>query len=748
MRRFLLIAFLFAPALGCSFSALCQQDNQRPKIGLTLSGGGAKGLAHIGILKAIDSAGLKIDYLTGTSMGSIIGGLYAIGYPADSIEKMARAINWDLLLSNQASLRTLFMEEKDEYSKYTVELPWVNHGFQLPTGVLQGQELWIKLSEMFFPVYNQKDFSRFNIPFKCIGTDVGNGEAVVMSKGEITSAIRASMAIPSFFTAVDYDGKRLVDGGVVRNFPVRDVKEMGAGFVIGSNVAGGLLTSDKVRNAIQVLLQVAFFREAQDHKEEVALCDIYVPFEMPQYNMGSFAQSSDILDLGIQEGRKLYPRFKQIADSLNALYGPQQVIVNRLPPVPPVKISSYEIKGLRNTGPDFFVHTIDLITNQEYTPRHLSQMVRSAFGTRYYSRVTYSLQPQPDSSCKIIFDVTENPLSFAKLSLHYNKFSGIAAIANLTTRNFIITNSRDLVTLNIGETFRARAEHLQYIGRRKNFSVTLSAQYDRFDVNTYNTYKQSGIYKQSFFKFDTKAQYSTLRNLAAGVGERFETITYTPAILSGFQFSGNNNFFTTYFFIAHNSLDKVVYPRKGVKLHAEFGLVATQSPDVDFFMNGALLTADSLKVSQYPYPRLVFNLDTYTPLSRRSTLQFLLQAGANFNYTGNIMNEFSIGGLTPLFRNQVVFAGLQEGSLYTPAMAALQGAYRYELFNNTYLTGRANILVNNFISTSKFFQNPNVLSGYALTFGYNFALGPLEFSLMYSDQSKKVSSYVNIGIPF
>ncbi|HTL08372.1 MAG TPA: patatin-like phospholipase family protein, partial [Chitinophagaceae bacterium] len=188
----------------------------RPKIGLTLSGGGAKGLAHIGILKAIDSAGLKIDYLTGTSMGSIIGGLYAIGYPADSIEKMARATNWDLLLSNQASLRTLFMEEKDEYSKYTVELPWVNHRFQLPTGVLQGQELWLKLSELLYPVYRNKDFSTFSIPFKCIGTDVGNGEAVVMSKGEITSAIRSSMAIPSFFTAVDYDGRRLVDGGIVR----------------------------------------------------------------------------------------------------------------------------------------------------------------------------------------------------------------------------------------------------------------------------------------------------------------------------------------------------------------------------------------------------------------------------------------------------------------------------------------------------------------------------------------------------
>src|SRR6195952_463793 len=242
MSRLPVIPFLTTIVLIFSLHAVAQQLNQRPKIGLTLSGGGAKGLAHIGILKAIDSAGLKIDYITGTSMGSIIGSLYAVGYPADSIEKMSRQINWDLILSNQASLRTLFMEEKDEYSKYTVELPWVNHRFLLPSGVLQGQELWLLLAEMFFPVYNQKDFSKFNIPFKCIGTDVGNGEAVVMGKGEITSAIRASMAIPTFFTPVEYDDKLVVDGGVVRNFPVRDVKEMGADYVIGSNVAGGLLT--------------------------------------------------------------------------------------------------------------------------------------------------------------------------------------------------------------------------------------------------------------------------------------------------------------------------------------------------------------------------------------------------------------------------------------------------------------------------------------------------------------------------
>lgn len=748
MKRFLIIPLFFTALIVLSLPAVAQQENHRPKIGLTLSGGGAKGLAHIGILKAIDSAGLKIDYITGTSMGSIIGSLYAIGYPADSIEKMSRQINWDLILSNQASLRTLYMEEKDEYSKYTLELPWVNHHFQLPSGVLQGQELWLKLSEMFFPVYNEKDFLKFNIPFKCIGTDVGNGEAVVMSHGEITSAIRSSMAIPSFFTPVEYEGKLLVDGGVVRNFPVRDVKEMGADFVIGSNVAGGLLPSDKVRNAIQILLQVAFFREAQDHKEEVPLCNIYVPFDMPQYSMGSFAQADEILDLGIKEGRKLYPVFKKLADSLNNLYGPQPLIANRLPVTKPVKITSYAIKGLQNTSADFFVHTMNLHTNQFYTPQQLSAMVRAAFGTRYYSRVSYALEPQPDGGCRIIVDVTENPLTFAKLSLHYNKFTGIAAIVNLTARNAIITNSRDLITLNVGETFRAKAEHLQYIGRRKNFSFTLASQYDFFDVNTYNTYKQSGIYKQTFFKFDTKAQYSSQRNLAVGIGERFETVTYTPTIVTSFQFTGNNNFFTTYFFIDHNSLDKVVYPRRGVKINAEFDLVGSQDPNITFLANGQPTAPDSLKISDKPYPRLTFNLDSYTPLGHRSTFEFLMQTGINFDYSNNILNEFSIGGLTPLFRNQVLFAGLQEGSLYSASMAAFQGALRYELLNNTYLTGRANILFNNFISTSKFFQNPNVLSGYALTFGYNFALGPLEFSLMYCDQSRKLGSYVNIGIPF
>ncbi|MBC8033067.1 MAG: patatin-like phospholipase family protein [Chitinophagaceae bacterium] len=729
--------------------ALHAQQNNRPRIGLTLSGGGAKGLAHIGLLKAIDSAGLKIDYITGTSMGAILGSLYAVGYSSAAIEKIVRATDWDLLISNQSSLRSIYMEEKDEYSKYVLELPWQNNRLNLPIGLLTGQELWLKFSELFYPVYNQKNFSSFSIPFRCIGTDVGTGEAVVMKEGEIISAIRASMAIPSLFTAVDFNGRKLVDGGIVRNFPVRDVKEMGADIVIGSNVANALMPSEKVRNALQILLQVAFYREAEDTRIEVPLCDIYVPFELNKFSMGSFTDANSILEVGIQRGRELYPIFKKLAESLDAIYGRSDFKENRLPETPKVRIVSYEVQGVDKTSADFFLHTLDIKNNAYYSASKLADMVRQAYGTRYYSKVIYSLIPQTDSTCKILFEVTENPFNYVKLGLHYNKFSGVGVVGNITARNFLIRNSRSLVSINLGESFRVRGEHLQYIGRRKNFAVVLDTELDRFDVPTYDKYRQDGVYKQNYFRIGGRTQFSTRRQLSLGLGSRFEWLHYRPVINSNFEFRGRNNYVTTFFYLSHNSLDKAVYPRKGIRLDAEAGLVSGQKTSIRFLEDGQPSDNPDLPtVSEEPYRRTWLNVEGYTSLSKRTTLLMNLQTGVNFGYSNNVMNEFVVGGLTRMFRNQVLFSGLVEGTVYTPAVMALQGGVRYQMFPSTYITGRSNILFNNFISKSDLYKNPDFMSGYSLTFSYNFALGPLEISAMYSDQTRKVQSYINLGIPF
>lgn len=719
----------------------------RPKIGLVLSGGGAKGLAHIGILKAIDSAGLKVDYITGTSMGSIIGGLYAIGYSADSIEKIARSIDWDLLLSNQSSMRSMIMDEKDEYGKYIIELPWVNHWFRLSTGVIEGEELWLKFSELFRPVYNIKDFSKFSIPFRCLATDISTGEAVVLDSGDIVSAVRASMAIPSVFTAVQFEGHKLVDGGVVRNFPVSDVRKMGADIVIGDNVEGPLRSPEQVTNALQVLLQVAFFREAADTRKQIPLCTIYVNQPLEKYNMGNFGEASAIIEAGLKEGRRLYPRLKQLVDSLNAIYGPQRTVKDRLPSVYPVKISSYEVKGLKNTSEGFFIQSMNLQKGHYYTADNLSRMVRRAFGTRYYNRITYSLYPQPDGSSHIEFEVEETPLTFAKVGLNYNQFSGISAILNLTTRDFFTPTSRSLATINFGQNFRFRAEHLQYFSRRANFSFSLGPQFDQFQITTYNNkYQEAGLYDQNYLRIDGHFGYSTNRDLTIGVGSRWEYINYAPSITSSLEFKGTNNFLTNYFFVRSNTLDRPIYPRRGMQFDVEADHVFEQNPDVQYF--ASTVNRSDTSFSEAPYERFLATFDQYVPVAERYTVQVHLQGGLNLDYHNNIMNEFSIGGLTDQFHNQVVFAGLREGTFYSASVAEGMLALRYKLFNNVFLTGKANILFNNFLDKSNFFTTPDFLSGYAMTFTYNFALGPLELSAMYSDQSRRVLGYVNIGIPF
>ncbi len=741
--------FFFLLSVTISVKSMAQQGNQRPKIGVTLSGGGAKGLAHIGVLKALDSAGLKVDYITGTSMGSIVGALYAAGYSGKELEKIAAELDWDVLLSNASSLRGLIMEEKDEYAKYGIELPFFNQKFHLPSGVLESEELWLKFSELFFPVYNIKDFRRFSIPFACVAADISNGEGVVLSDGEIVTAIRSSMAIPSIFTAVEYKNRKLVDGGIVRNFPVKDVRAMGADIVIGSNVSTGLLPKDKVNNAIQVLTQIAFFKEAEDTREEIQLCDIYIPLPVEQFSTASFNRSADIVKMGLEEGRNLYPIFKKLADSLDVIYGKQELAENRLPKVDSILVSGFEISGLEATSADFFRHTMGYYDGRYYSSQKLSKMVRKVFGTRYYNRILYSLMPNEDGrSAKIVFNVEENPKNIAKLGLHYNKFMGISLLANFTARNLITPSSRNMVTINLGEKFRIRGEHMQYFGRSKNLAGFASVNYEYLDIPTFANYKKTGVYRQDYFKGDFKMQYANNRKYTFGTGIRFEWVNYKPSITNALEIKGKNEYSTAYVYWHVNTLDRPINPRKGMRLELEGGQVFNQTPSVKVFVGGQPLNQDSLGINYNDYQQLSFNLEGYIPLNFRTTLLTMAQAGMNFNYKQNIFNDFVVGGLNRMFRNQILFAGWEEGSVYSSSVAMLQLGLRVNLTNSLYITARTNGMVHNFIDRNAPTSIPYFLSGHALTFGYTLPIGPLDLSVMYGDQSRKFATYINLGIPF
>ena len=739
LMKFFLAFFCFA-----CLAASAQEKNAKPKIGLTFSGGGAKGLAHIGILKAIDSAGLKVDYITGTSMGAIVGGLYASGYSGNEIEKLAREIDWDVLLSNNIPLQALSMEEKEQYKRYAVELPFINQKIRLPqTGYIKGQELNAKFSELFFHVHDVRNFNNLPIPFKCMATDLETGKLVVLDTGNIVSALRSTMAIPSVFSAVTRDDKKLVDGGLVRNFPVKNVKAMGADIVIGSNVTNGLSKIEKIKNPVDVLMQMAFFKESEDFKEELPLTNIYIHMPLEKYNTASFGSVDEIMEEGIKTGLAYYPIFKKLADSINALGAPEvkieKPIFNK-----PIFITEYRVTGLSLTSVPFFVHLMDFDDHRYYTAAQISKSIRRANGSMYYSSISYTLEPNGKDSARIIFNVEENPSTFLKAGVYYTKFRGINANLNLTSRDFFIHNSRSMIAVSLGESLQLEAEHLQYLGRIKNVAFIAGVKMDIQDINSYVNYKIDGGYKQKFFRGFLNFQNSGGNRLAAGTGTAIENIRYSPNIHSTTEARGNFTSLRTYVYLKYNSLNQPLYPTRGLKLHTELAYVYNQNPNLQFFQNGVQVADPDFN----NFTRLSFDGSLFTRINARVTLLSELQAGINFTDKPNVLNNFQVGGIDGNFRNQVRFAGLPEASINSSAVAALQLGLRYEIANNAYIIGRANALFKDFATTKISTSAGTWLTGYSLTFAYKSPIGPLELSAMYSDQSKRLQPYVLFGIPF
>ncbi|MFM7152493.1 MAG: patatin-like phospholipase family protein [Bacteroidota bacterium] len=725
------------------------QQPERPFTGLTLSGGGAKGIAHIGVLKAIDSAGLKIDYITGTSMGSVMGALYAIGYSGNEIEQIVRKLDWNELLTNQVTLRALAMEEKEEYGRYAVELPFKNRHFQVPTGALESQELWLQLSELLFPAYRTRSFSDFDIPFRCVATDLETAAAVVMDSGEITTAIRASIAIPGVFTPVDYKGMRLVDGGIVRNLPVSEVREMGADYVIASNVSHGLKPHNQLNNAVQVLMQIAFFKDGEDNKRQIGLSNCYINQSLDGYSSGSFDKSDEILESGIKTGYQYYPVFKHLADSLSAIYG--SLYVRPAAPVrtDSVLLVSCQVEGLSSVSLSSFRQFIHFQGGKYYSAQQLSDMVRLAYGTRNFRYIRYRLEPADIVGYRIIFETEENPAINCKLGMHYNTFSGVSLIANATARNYFLPASRSLITLNIGENMRARAEHLQYLGRKNSLMLIPGIQYESFRVTTYKQFRKDGQFRSDYFRWDLKLQSAGSLRQSFGAGTRLETVGYSPLIASDTDIRGTGSGVTPYLFYQLNTLDNPVYPGTGTRFDAELGYVIPRDFDYTLWEGETNVSYSTFSgLSQRNYYRFVLNYEYFEPINPRNTFSALVQAGVNSDTDQNLYSAFSIGGLNRLYRNQIVFSGLENNTVFSHSVVSAQARVHRRLGSNLYLIPGASVLLYDFVGSPTREVRRKFLSGYSLTMAYNSILGPIELSAMYSDQSKSLYTYVTLGLSF
>lgn len=355
-----------------------QQEEVRPKIGLALSGGGAKGLAHIGLLMAIDSAEINIDYVTGTSMGAIVGGLYAIGYSGKEITALAKEVNWERILSNKPKYDQLLLPYKN-YRKQFFEIPIIDQKIYFGKGILESTELWLWMYEYFSGYNREMDFSDLPIPFRCVTARLDTGDPIVLDRGNLINAIRASMAIPTIFTPVMINDVPLVDGGLVRNFPVKEVREMGASITIGSSVADHLILAEDLDNPLKIFYQIAFFAEKKDFIVQRESTDILVEYPMEGYHMGSFSSAEEIIQLGIDRGKEIIPFLKKFKDSLDQIYGHEEH--RALSPIPAqeVKINKIITEGLDPAFWESHKKQMGFKENHVYDAGQISDNIRNIY---------------------------------------------------------------------------------------------------------------------------------------------------------------------------------------------------------------------------------------------------------------------------------------------------------------------------------------------------------------------------------
>jgi len=742
-----LIALIVLVSLA-GFYAQAQDNSQ--KIGLTLSGGGARGLAHIGILHAIDSAGLKVDYITGTSMGSIVGGLYAAGYTAAEIEDFALSIDWENLFSNRPPLTDVHPYNKADFGRTMAEIPFEKGRFRIGSGVIESQSLWNILSELFLPVYHLGNFNQFPIPFACVAADVGTGEPVYFHNGDIVTAIRASMAMPSVFTSVDVDGKRLVDGGIARNFPVKLAKDMGADFVIGVNVSQGLRPAEELNNVFEIIYQLGFYKNELSFREDWQSTNLYISPELKGYTAASFSATKEIIEIGKKTGRSYYPYFKQLADSIGSQKPLPPGRKNRLPDIQTITIDSVIYDGLVNVDRWFVRNKAGLRGGVTVHPREIIAAVDRLYSTNYFKRVRFQLVPTTQNHVQLIFILDEKASIMADIALNYTSFNGVGIIAQIKHNKVFLYDLRAYLKAEIGDQPDLKSGISYFWNPANTWWLNVEFSANRLLFPVYDDFFKFGEYSQLMMDLGISVNRQFGKNAYLKIGNSRIVQSINPKARSSFEIKGSNTYWRTFIEYHYLSLNRHAFPESGKNIELSFAHISNQKPNLDIYQNQeGPITLNEFGITITSFQQLFYRNSSYYPVNKNLSLSFHQQLGYNFNYNQLFLNAFNIGGNDYFLRNQMAFSGLKEYQIITPAILGLGTGMQYHLGGNIYLTSNVNAGLFDFkIDNIEALTKDNLIWGINAGVGYNSVIGPVKASLSYNPQANKLYGFMGLGWQF
>ena len=457
--------------------AQSSNETQKPKIGLVLSGGGAKGFAHIGVLKVIDSLGIKVDYIAGTSMGAIVGSLYASGYSGKQLDSIFSSLDFDAVINDDLPRSAKTFYERDNTEKYGVILPFNKFKLKLPSALSRGQNVFNLFTKLTLHVSDIDDFEQLPIPFFCIATNVENGEQVILDSGNLPHSVTASGAFPSLFQPVEIGDDLLIDGGVVNNYPIDELKAKGMDIIIGVDVQDDLATRDDMVSALDVLSQINNFRTIDDMKLKSKKTDIYIKPNIEGFTVISFSQGREIIDNGEIATLKELTALEKL---------PKINIRNTREKLDLISKDSITINGVSITGNDRYTRSyvmgkLKLKGDETISYSDFDKGINNLIATNNFDSFQYDFKPSKDKEgYEFAANVRESRITtFLKLGIHYDDVYKSAALINLTKKRLFFNNDIASLDIILGDNVRYNFEYL--IDKGFYWSIGLRSRYNQFE---------------------------------------------------------------------------------------------------------------------------------------------------------------------------------------------------------------------------------------------------------------------------
>jgi NTE family protein len=727
MKRVELILLLLSALLNTAIA----QTKVRPKVALVLSGGGAKGFAHIGALKVLEQAGIPIDIIVGTSMGSIVGGFYSVGYSAAEIEKIVRAEDWGMLLTDDVDRNHMSQFAKDQKQRYVASL-LVNDKFEpkVPQGVVNGQNIINLFCRLASNVPYDADFAQFPIEFACIGTNLETGKEMILNHGFLPTAIYSSMSIPGVFLPIEHDGSYMLDGGLVDNFPTDIAKRMGADIIIGVDIRNDLHDINDIVSIKQLMDQLINFYTLSKDSLNKSLCDIIIRPDISGYNVYSF--NANAVDTLIRRGMEAANSKLDEIIALKKKYNlPDPKYKEGLKMLDSIEIEQVNLSGKYSINDKLILNYFDLDIPGKYAPDEIQDAIDKLYGLGLFKRVYFKLDNSENQHALNLI-LEELPLKNFNVGLRVNNRDAVSMLLNFTQKDFrrfigLISVTADISSNPGFEIFTELSK-----GKWPVIGFELSGKNNSYGI--YNN-KIKAYTTDLYYGSASIYTYKSLKKaslVGLGIKEEYYSgdIFNAEHIDTSFNFSKKRVSITSlYTYYSLDDLDDYYFPERGSEIYSEFLL--SSAPDYSTICPVLMLRNRNIY-------KLTYNSNFILNFYGRA---ILLNSIHPFKYT-------YIGGTeyNTYYYYHFPFYGLPA---VTPVdRYALIGAagIRLKFAKKHYVTFLANCILDN----TEFypFHDYSTTFGTAIKYSAKSVFGPVDFTAGFSGGYSRPALSINIGYWF